>query len=97
MLISADLSCIRRICKAGDSKIKSLRKQTDTLIFVITLHIVVLVESSYHVLLPCIVTPSCGEADYFYVVQSGSFQVSKTEAAASAEKILDEMRRAEVL
>lgn len=30
----------------------------------------------------------CDEADYFYVVQSGSFQVSKTEAAASAEKIL---------
>ena len=29
------------------------------------------------------------QADYFYVVQSGSFQVSKTEAAASAEKILD--------
>lgn len=27
------------------------------------------------------------QADYFYVVQSGSFQVSKTEAAASAEKV----------
>jgi len=34
------------------------------------------------------ILPSCDEADYFYVVQSGSFQVSKTEAAASAEKIL---------
>jgi CRP-like cAMP-binding protein len=34
------------------------------------------------------ILPSCDEADYFYVVQSSSFQVSKTEAAASAEKIL---------
>eukprot|EP00439_Symbiodinium_sp_Y106_P067881 s5864_g11.t1 len=28
------------------------------------------------------------QADYFYVVQSGSFQVSKTESAASAEKVI---------
>ncbi|CAE7870483.1 for, partial [Symbiodinium necroappetens] len=28
------------------------------------------------------------QADYFYVVQSGSFQVSKTDSAASAEKVV---------
>ena len=36
----------------------------------------------------CYIAKLRDEADYFYVVQSGSFQVSKTEAAASAEKIL---------
>ena len=32
--------------------------------------------------------PPLSQADYFYVVQSGSFQVSKTDNAASAEKLL---------
>ena len=85
---------IRRICKAVESTtIQSLRKfrikfRIKHFDFVTTLYIFVHLGALCFMMFIYFILPSCDEADYFYVVQSGSFQVSKTEAAASAEKIL---------
>ena len=83
------LSCIpRRICRAVESfKDTKLRKACT---FWFCHHFAHLCARLVRVQLHWCYQ-SRDEADYFYVVQSGSFQVSKTDAAASAEKILDPM------